>query len=125
MSSNVKKVSHRPASSARTALSPLELAGAWFMGIVAAGGAWMWATAQLAALVTSGGWISVPGAQMARIALEIAQRPGDPRGAFPAETAAQLPGPVGFWAAAAIVGAVVLVPATWLVLRRLKPSTPV
>ncbi len=115
-----------PAARPHASLSPMELAGAWLTGAVAAAALWLWVTAQLAALFVSGDWVSFPASQMGRIAFEVMQRPGDPRAAFPADVTTQLPGALGFWTAAAFVALVLLVPAAWLVVRRAKrPSQTV
>lgn len=119
----MKQPAPKPAAgkSARTppSLSPLELVGAWLVALLVAAAAWLWATAQIAGLLTTGKLVDVPGARMGRIVFEILQDPGNPRAAFPAEAAAQLPGALGFWSLAVVVAMLVVVPSAWLLRRHL------
>ncbi|MBW3662700.1 MAG: type IV secretory system conjugative DNA transfer family protein [Actinobacteria bacterium] len=103
-----------------TGLSPFELVVAFGLGVAVAGSAWLWAAAQLAALVTSGSWLTIRLSEMVPVAFEVARHPGDPRAAFPVEAASRLPGPVLFWTAASLLLVAVLVPVWWLLGRRAR-----
>lgn len=107
----------------RASLSPLELIGGWLVAATMTAGAWLWVTAQLAGFVTTGDWLELPGTAMGHVALGVLQRPGDPRSSFPPDAASQLPGALVFWSVAGLVASLILVPAGWLVLRRMRRSS--
>ena len=99
-------------------LSPVELIAAYAMGVLFIGTGWMWATAQLSTLVTSGAWLPLRLSESAPITLEIWQEVGSPASVFPAEVADQVAGPLVFWSTAVVLLAVALAPVVWGLARR-------
>lgn len=88
-----------PCPPAAAALGPVDDLLWWGAGLVAGCGLVVWAGAQLAARIHSGAWLEVGAAQMAGVLLRLPSHLSDPAAAWPAPAAAQLPGPIGFWAA--------------------------
>lgn len=62
-----------------------------------------WATGQIAGLITHAAWPSVPFGKAFTVAKQIPHHLADPKQAWPEEVRKNLPGPVGFTVAAAIV----------------------
>ena len=99
-------------------LSPVELIAAYAMGLVFIGTGWIWATAQLSTLVTSGAWLPLRLGQAAPVTMAIWHEPGSPAAAFPAEVAEGVAGPLVFWPTAVLLLAVALAPAVWWLARQ-------
>lgn len=87
----------RPASTTSDA-APL-----WLLGALAGLAGLLWASAQLAALLSGHAPVALPAAALPSIAAAWARHPGDPRRAFPAAARAGLPGPALMYAAAALL----------------------
>ena len=94
----------------------------WLLGVFVTAAGVLWATAQLAALLSGHGLIPLDVGSLPQIAAALARTPADPRQAFPPAARAGLPGPVLMYLASALVfalmGAVV-----WLALRSLGSRT--
>lgn len=88
------------------------------LGALAAAAAVLWATAQLAALLSGHGPIPLEAGSLPQIAAAWARTPADPRQAFPPGARAGLPGPVLMYLAAALVLAFAG-GAAWLALQHL------
>ena len=71
--------------------------------------------AAVAALLTDAAFVDANAADALRALVELARRPGDPRGAWPPSTRNQLPGPVPYWCCTVVValGAMVGVAKAW------------
>ena len=77
------------------------LAATVAVGIGACGA--LWATGQVAGLLSSGRWPRVGAADMARVLVELPGNVGDPAQAWPAAARGELPGPVAFYAVMAVL----------------------
>jgi type IV secretion system protein VirD4 len=64
---------------------------------------WLWGG--IAGALFGSGWPHVSGAQLPQVLIRLPARLSDPAGAWPAAARAGLPGPVGFYAALALLGA--------------------
>ena len=73
---------------------------------VAVGGTW--AGAQTASIASSGAPFGAPPAVVLRAIVRLGPHLGDPADAWPPRIAARLPGPVGYWTATILAGAVAL-----------------
>jgi type IV secretion system protein VirD4 len=93
----------------------------WSFGALAALAGLLWATAQLAALLSGHGPVALDAGSLPHIAASWAHDPGDPRQAFPPEVRTGLPGPVLMYASAAVL-LTLAVTATWLAMSRLRTS---
>lgn len=94
----------------------------WLLGVLVTLAALLWATAQLAALISGHGPIQLDAGSLPHVATALARNPADPRQAFPPAARAGLPGPVLFYLAASLVLAIAGSVA-WLALCRLGGST--
>ncbi|MFD0563959.1 type IV secretory system conjugative DNA transfer family protein [Kitasatospora saccharophila] len=83
-----------------------------------------WATGQVAGLITHAAWPAVPFGEAFAVAKQIPEHLDDPRLAWPEPARADLPGPVGFATAAAIV-ALAMITAGTFALRRLRRNRSV
>ncbi|GLW58514.1 type IV secretory system conjugative DNA transfer family protein [Kitasatospora phosalacinea] len=83
-----------------------------------------WATGQVAGLITHAAWPPVPFDDAFAVARQIPHHLDDPRAAWPESARADLPGPAGFAAAAAIV-ATAMATACAAALRRLRRARSV
>ena len=90
----------------------------WLLGTLAAFAAWLWATAQFAAMLSGHPPLHLAAGDLPQVAAAWTRTPGDPRRAFPPAIRSQLPGPVLMYVAAVVVFALVG-GAAWLVLRHL------
>jgi type IV secretion system protein VirD4 len=82
--------------------SPFEVAGAAVLGLVLAVAGWTWATATLAGVVFTGERPPLGLADAIAAAVRLPHHLDDPRSAFAADAGHTLPGPFGFWLAAAM-----------------------
>ena len=106
----------RPARSAPTD-EPL----LWLLGVLATLAALLWATAQLAALLSGHGPIPLDAGSLPQVASAWARNPDDPRQAFPPTARAGLPGPVLIYLAASLL-LVIAGTVAWFALRHLGGS---
>ncbi|MFJ8628131.1 type IV secretory system conjugative DNA transfer family protein [Kitasatospora sp. NPDC093550] len=83
-----------------------------------------WATGQIAGLITHAAWPAVPFGEAFAVAKQIPQHLDDPKLAWPEPARADLPGPVGFAVATAIV-VCVMITAGGFALRRLRRNRSV
>lgn len=77
--------------------TPMELMGAWALGVLVLGSGWLWATAHVSTFLQHRRGIDLPFADMPAIAVAVAGSPGDPASAFPRAVASAVAGPVLFW----------------------------
>ena len=94
----------------------------WLLGLLAAGAALLWATAELAALFSGHGPVPLDAGSLPHIAATWPQHPDDPRQAFPPAARIGLPGPALIYLAAVLVLASAG-GAAWLALRNLGGRT--
>lgn len=94
----------------------------WFVGALVALGGMLWATAQLAALLSGHGPVHLDAGALPQVASSWAENPGDPRQAFPPAVRASLPGPVVMYLAASLL-VTIAGTAAWLALGRLGGAT--
>jgi type IV secretion system protein VirD4 len=74
------------------------------IGCLVAIGAGLWLWGGIAGALFGAGWPSVSGSQLPGVLIRLPARLSDPAGAWPAAARPELPGPVGFYAALALLG---------------------
>ncbi len=81
-----------------------------YLGLAAAAASVLgliWLSAGLAGALFGAGWPSVGAGEMASVALNLPSHLGDPRGAWPREARASMPGAAGVYGSAVLVGALI------------------
>jgi len=97
-------------------METLGIIGMGCAAVVAAAGGIVWVAGQLAGFATHRAWPAVPGGVAPRLAWRLAQTPGDPAAAWPAEVRGQLgPAPL-MWVCLAVV-VTAPVPLVWWAVR--------
>ena len=89
-------------------VSPGELLLAGGFAAAVAAGAVLWATGQVAGLVSGGRWPPVGAGEMASVLLRLPGNVGDPARAWPPAARELLPGPLGFYAVLLCLGLLLL-----------------
>jgi type IV secretion system protein VirD4 len=97
-------------------LGDLERAGLVIAWIAVAVGGCVWAWVGLAGVLFGGGWPRLTAGQLSHAMAVVPAHVSDPRLAFPRPARSQLPGPVGFYTALAVLVAVAAAGA-WLAVR--------
>ena len=93
--------SHATPNAAGT--QPIEVLGMWLLGGALTVGAGLWAIGQVAGRVCGGAWPDVSFGEMGRVLVAFPKHLSDPGLAWPESARGLLPGPVGFYAIAAVL----------------------
>src|SRR5690606_5290512 len=99
-------------------LSPIESLGGLLLGALLVSSLVVWTTAQVSARVWSGTWLPLSFGETFPAVLRLANDPGTPAGAFTGAVADLILGALPFWSTFAVLLAVPLLTAVWLLRRR-------
>jgi type IV secretion system protein VirD4 len=105
-------------SHSREEAHPLETLALWVFMALAAAGALLWLTGELAGRLFGGAWPHASASEMGGVVLRFPGRLDDPAAAWPLPARRLLPGPVAFYTTLAVLLLPVLAAAVWYSLRR-------